>query len=387
MAGYELSWITNSIALGHAPMSYAELDSIKEQGIGAIVNLCAEFCDLHEIEQASGFEVYYLPVCDNDAPAEQELEKALDWLDEAVYLGKRVLVHCRFGMGRTATFVAAYLLRKGFGLKVARKKVDEARSMHSSFSQWKLLRRYSKKSGVLSIREPSLENRRVVDLGSFFHDYEALFERVDELFQKAVDAGEDLLSCGSGTDACCYNFVQLSLIEATYLNHHMNRILTGQERKRAIDRAVQVSRNTRQIRKALKDDENAADDGLRRFREAYQNARILCPLSIDRKCLMYSHRPIVCRIFGLTDELLEKPLQEFGSGVDGNAPAANTLREQIQLVLHKLSADMFQALTSRFQPLEQLTFPLAEAVSGRFIQKYFEYLSHNQKSDLIGGRF
>ncbi|MGQ9811918.1 MAG: hypothetical protein ACUVQ2_00660 [Dissulfurimicrobium sp.] len=43
-------------------MSYEELDSLKRQGINAIINLCAEFCDLHEIEEQAGFEVYYLPV-------------------------------------------------------------------------------------------------------------------------------------------------------------------------------------------------------------------------------------------------------------------------------------------------------------------------------------
>ena len=113
MAQYQLSWITDSLAMGHAPMSFTDLDSIREQGVQTIMNLCGEFCDLHEIEDKHGFEVYYLPLCDNAAPSEPELEKALDWLDEAIYLGKKVLVHCRYGVGRTATFVAAYLLSKG----------------------------------------------------------------------------------------------------------------------------------------------------------------------------------------------------------------------------------------------------------------------------------
>ena len=40
MAGYNLSWITENLAVGHAPMSYEELDHIRSQGIDAIVNLC-----------------------------------------------------------------------------------------------------------------------------------------------------------------------------------------------------------------------------------------------------------------------------------------------------------------------------------------------------------
>ena len=89
MPKYELTWITEHLATGYAPMSYEELDTIREQGISAIVNLCGEFCDLHQIEEQSGFEVYYLPVADECAPDLEEMEKALEWLDEAVYLNKK----------------------------------------------------------------------------------------------------------------------------------------------------------------------------------------------------------------------------------------------------------------------------------------------------------
>ena len=82
---YELKWITENLATGHAPMSYEDLDYIRSQGVSAIINLCGEFCDLHEIEQGSGFEVYYLPVADELVPETNDLEKALDWLDEAIY--------------------------------------------------------------------------------------------------------------------------------------------------------------------------------------------------------------------------------------------------------------------------------------------------------------
>ena len=47
---YKLYWITSHLATGHAPMSYEDLDQIRSQGISAIINLCDEFCYLHEIE-------------------------------------------------------------------------------------------------------------------------------------------------------------------------------------------------------------------------------------------------------------------------------------------------------------------------------------------------
>jgi Fe-S-cluster containining protein len=384
-ARYELSWITENLAMGHAPMSYADLSSIGEQGVGAIMNLCAEFCDLHEIEEKHGFEVYYLPVFDNEAPAEPELERALDWLDEAVYLGKKVLVHCRYGVGRTATFVAAYLLRKGFGLKLARKKVEEARTMSSSFSQWRLLRKYSKKSGRLTIREPSLETRRIVDLSPFFRDYEALLEWVDEVFRKAAEIDSGLSSCGSDNDRCCYEYVEISFVEAAYLSHHMNRTLPASKRGDAIERAVQVAKRVREIRRASATDtcRTAVDD--RALKEAYGASRILCPLSVDGKCGMYAFRPVACRIFGLAEDRQRGQPAAGPDEAKASTPDARALNDQVRSTLAKISADLLYALTSLFPEGDALTFALADAVSGRFIQTFFECFNRSQDDGTIRG--
>ncbi len=107
-------------------MSYTDFDHLRETGIDAIVNLCGEFCDLHEIEEQSGFEVYYLPIPDECAPDLEAIEQALGWLDEALHIGKKILIHCRYGMGRTDTFVFAYLLHCGFDLMAAGKKLEHS---------------------------------------------------------------------------------------------------------------------------------------------------------------------------------------------------------------------------------------------------------------------
>jgi hypothetical protein len=372
MAAYELSWITDSLAMGHAPMSFADLDSIRKQGVQTIINLCAEFCDLHEIEEKHGFEVFYLPVCDDEAPSEPQLEQALEWLDEAIYLGKKVLVHCRYGMGRTATLVAAYLLRKGFGLKIAKKKVEEARTMHSSFSQWRLLRKYSKKSGRLTLREPSLEGRRIVDLSPFFGDYEALLGRVDELFQRSAARGHGLLSCGRETDRCCYEYVGLSFAEAAYLHHKTNKTLSLDKRKSAVERAVEVSRRTKEAGRETQSGQSGYD------RQAlgglYRKACILCPLSLQAQCLVYPFRPIACRTYGLDIAWRDRSTPAAARHSGGRMAGEQGMGDQIALALESISANMLYALSSVFPEKNGLTFPLAEAVSGRFIQKYFESL-------------
>ena len=49
--------------------------------------------------------------------------------------------------------MTAYLIRKGLGLKVAQKKLKKTRANPESFRQWRLLKKYSKKTGQLKIRE------------------------------------------------------------------------------------------------------------------------------------------------------------------------------------------------------------------------------------------
>lgn len=145
MTNYKLTWVTPELSVGHAPLSYADLDAIREEGVAAIVNLCGEYCDLHEIEQDSGFEVYYLPIQDECAPDIKEMENAIDWVDQRILQGKKVLVHCRFGVGRTGTFVTAYLLQKGLDMKAASKLLKKTRANPTNSCQWKLLRSYQKK--------------------------------------------------------------------------------------------------------------------------------------------------------------------------------------------------------------------------------------------------
>jgi protein-tyrosine phosphatase len=327
MSGYLMTWITKNLAVGHAPMSYAELDDIKEQGIDAIVNLCEEFSDLHELEEQAGFEVFYLPITDEHAPEIVEMEKALEWLDEATYLGKKVLVHCKHGVGRTGTFVTAYLLRRGLGLRKAEKILRKTRANPTNFSQWWLLRKFGRKEGRLKIGEATPDNRNSADLSQFYARYQQLLRKIDTIVNAADPGGKENQRC----EKCSSSF-SLAPIEAIYLNDHINTGLSAEQRRLVIEKSATSS-----------------------SQKGEQQKDTACPLYQDQRCLLRQHRPIQCRIRGV--EFTEQQINEIS--------------DELSL----LSTEIFESIFNQQLSSPPPSVDRSDAISGKFIQKYFQYLS------------
>lgn len=346
---YPLTWVTDTLAVGPAPMSNAHLASLKAQGITAILNLCAEYCDLHDIETEGGFEVYYLPIHDEEAPEMASLEKALAWLDEAQYLGKRVLIHCRHGIGRTGTVLNSYLLRRGLGPKVAGKLLKPLRSKPANFEQWWAVRKYGKKSGKLTIREPSLEYRENVDLAPFFEDYEQLAAEVERRLDSVSTS-----RCGKEHARCCATPLRVQFIEAVYLVHRINTSLSSVERLAAIDRAVAVAKKERAEQQATQESTSAQASF------CLFDAHTRCPLLMENVCQVYNHRPLRCRSY----ELSEVATLELFAWLDDE--------------LSQLSSQLFMAFSGQLVNTELQTFSLPDVVSGRFIQHFFHMLTARQ---------
>lgn len=344
MAGYSLTWVTDHLAVGHAPMSHAHLDHLRSEGVDAIMNLCGEFCDLHEIEAESGFEVYYLPLADEEAPEMAELEKALAWLDEAIYLGKRVLIHCRHGIGRTGTILNAYLLRRGLGHRLAGQRLKKLRSKPANFDQWWTIRRYGRSSKRLTVREPSLEYRNIVDLAPFLEDYNALSAKADEYVEQKVP---DPARCGREHDRCCSTPVSLSMIEAVYLAHRINAHMKSDARLAAIERAVETARSERRTTGEIISDKPFC----------LMRSGAFCPLSENARCVLFENRPMQCRLFELPE--------------DRNSDLWDEL---IGPALSDLSRQVYLAFTGELPRTEPPRFALPDVVSGRYVQTFFHHL-------------
>jgi len=339
---YPLSWVTPHLAVGHAPMSYAELQSIEQQSIQAIMNLCLEIEDLVDLEREQGFEVYYLPIADEQAPEVDELEKALDWLDEAIYLGKKVLVHCRHGIGRTGTVVYSYLLRKGLGAKRARKHMNGLRSQPTEHAQRRMLRSYGHKEGELTIGQPCLVPQGDQRLDVFIQRTKAVLDNVDALISETTPR------CGRDHVQCCHGIVQVSLAEAIVLQKKMNSSLSSAQREECIGRAHEEGA----VLQALHEELQESDDFS--VNRSFTHTAAACPLLDNSTCLLFDVRPIQCRLSDLS-----YPSQG----------------QDVQPELHTLSSQIMEQLSEHKMTTHLPRFSLFDVVSGKFVQQVFHLLA------------
>lgn len=145
MFAYKLEWVNSQIAIGPAPSPAASFAILRKNNIEVILNLCAECGNLHEKERAAGFIVYWLPIPDALVPDLDDLDEAVEWLAAQIDAGRKALIHCRFGVGRSGTLIAAYLLKKGDSFEEVLEKMKQMPAAPVNRDQTRLIREYAKK--------------------------------------------------------------------------------------------------------------------------------------------------------------------------------------------------------------------------------------------------
>ena len=90
-----------------------EVPALAAAGINAVLDLVAEFPCPKGLYQNPAVSYRSLPVLDGNTLTQEELASAAAYVTGALAEGRKVLVHCTFGHGRSAAVVAAVLLELG----------------------------------------------------------------------------------------------------------------------------------------------------------------------------------------------------------------------------------------------------------------------------------
>ena len=119
--------------IGGAPTYRRDYDALIADGITAVLDVRAEGTTDLAFYDAHGIAHRRFHVPDIGVPDEDQLTEAIGWIDAQLADGRTVLVHCAKGRGRSATVLAAYLMRTD------RMSFDEASGLlHSKRSLVKL---------------------------------------------------------------------------------------------------------------------------------------------------------------------------------------------------------------------------------------------------------
>ena len=101
--------VDEHVILGAFPFAR---DASRLQGLGvrAVVNTCEEYAGPQTAYQEAGIEQLRIPTIDFTPPSLEDVEKAVQFMDEQIAQGKKVYVHCKAGRGRSATVVLCWLV-------------------------------------------------------------------------------------------------------------------------------------------------------------------------------------------------------------------------------------------------------------------------------------
>jgi len=135
-----------------------------------------------------------------------------------------------------------------------------------------------------------------------FQSYELLADKAEAAFQEMQKEHSSCIKCEPHCADCCHAVFGLFLIEAGYLREQFEK-LTDEEKRAALLRCEEAERSLGRLQNMLQAHEG--DPQMQAY--IMSRERIPCPLlSAKQECILYSHRPITCRVYGIPTKVQGK---------------------------------------------------------------------------------
>jgi rhodanese-related sulfurtransferase len=133
----DLDWLTDRLAVGGCfPIARAE-ELARDEGVGAVIDLRQEDRDDEERLRAAGIHFLHLPTPDLEPASVAMLDRGVRFAREHIEAGRKVLIHCQHGIGRSALLALCVLVDQGWDpLEALQHAKDTRAAVSPSLSQY-----------------------------------------------------------------------------------------------------------------------------------------------------------------------------------------------------------------------------------------------------------
>lgn len=209
------------------------------------------------------------------------------------------------------------------------------------------------------------------DFEPYFRRYEQLAAAADAAFERVRAAHPDCVRCRRGCADCCHALFDMTLVEALYLNRRFRARFTAAARSRIEEEANRIDRRIAKIKRHARQELEAGRSELEVLEELGRE-RVRCPLlSEEDLCLLYEHRPLTCRFYGIPTASQGRGRTCGLSGFQTGVSYPTVLLDAVHAKLQELSAELLRDLQAKHVKLADLLVPLSSALLTDYDEIYF----------------
>lgn len=209
-----------------------------------------------------------------------------------------------------------------------------------------------------------------LDLKEHFVKYEALVQMMDAVFDRVKKEYPKEVFCREKCSDCCYAIFDLTLIEALYLKDRFIKKFSGKEKNDICEIADKTDRAlTKMKRDAYREVKNGASE-LEIVAKMSQE-RVRCPLLGENDlCVMYEHRPITCRVYGIPTSTMGVSHICGRTNFKQGEPYPTLNMDKIYTQLQLLSAQLVKDINSEKIKMHEILIPVSMAIVTDFNEDY-----------------
>lgn len=198
-----------------------------------------------------------------------------------------------------------------------------------------------------------------MNLQQHIRRYIDLLERADRMFETVKADHGELIPCQTGCDDCCRVYFQLSLIEAFTISGMFHQELSDEVKERVLKRAELLEPQFLQARDTL---EASCRNGVAdkdALLDAASRIQVPCPLNEEGGCVLYEHRPVTCRLYGLPQQISGRVVTCPRTGFRPGEKYTTVDVDEIQRKLQEYSGEFLMDLIGIASPAPLFFMPTA----------------------------